>query len=155
MISAPMDAVVEGILVEPNQYVKEGDVLVKFDDTQLRAQMEVAEKEVQILSTELSQASRQAFSEDRSKGQLALIKAQIETKRAEISYLMDRLDRMSIKAPHAGQVVFADTYELRGQPMRTGQRLMLLAKSQDSELLVRIPVENMVQLNNDVPVRSF
>lgn len=155
MISAPVDAVVEDIRVEPNQLVKEGDVLVTFDDTELRSQIEVAEKEVQILSTELAQASRQAFSEDRSKGQLALLKSQIETKRTEIDYLEQRLNLMSLEAPHAGQVVFSDPFELRGQLKRTGQRLMLLAKPEDSELLVRIPVDNMVQLNPDVPVRAF
>ncbi|MAE50762.1 MAG: hypothetical protein CMH27_03025 [Micavibrio sp.] len=155
MISAPMDAVVDDILVEPNQHVEAGDILVTFDDTQLRSEKAVAEKEVQILSTELSQASRQAFSEDRSKAQLALISAQIEMKSAEISYLNQQLMRMSVKAPHAGQVVFNDASELRGQPMRTGQRLMLLAKPQNSELLVRVPVDNMVQINHDVPIRAF
>lgn len=155
IISAPVSAVVEDILVEPNQFVQKDDVLVTFEDTEIKSQIDVAEKEVQILRTELSQASRQAFSEDRSKAQLALLKAQIETKRAEIYHLEQRLDLMSIKAPLAGQAVFADASEMRGQPMRTWQRLMLLAKPQDSELLIRIPVENMVQLNRDVLVRAF
>lgn len=155
MISAPMDAVIEDIHVEPNQTVEAGQTLVTFDDAQLQNQKEVAEKEIQILRTELSQASRQAFSEDRSKAQLALITAQIATKRSEISYLEKRLERMSVKAPHSGRVIFVDPSELRGQPMQTGQRLMLLAKPQESELLVRIPVENMIRTNHDVPVRAF
>jgi hypothetical protein len=44
---------------------------------------------------------------------------------------------------------------LRGKPAQTGEQIMALADPDDSEMLIRIPVDGMITLDQDTPVRFF
>lgn len=155
MISAPLDAVIDEVHIDPNQSVKTGEILISFDATELQNKIAITQKEIQVLRTELSQTARQAFTEGKSKGRIAVINAEIDAKKVELAYLQDRMKRMQVTAPFDGQVIFTDPSELRGQPVKTGQRIMLLAKPDNSQLLVRVPVDNMIRPDRDVAVRAF
>ena len=53
MVAAPLDGVIAEFLVKPNQNVKQGDVLVRFDATSIKAQADVAERSLQVAEAEL------------------------------------------------------------------------------------------------------
>ena len=74
---------------------------------------------------------------------------------SEKKFAAELLAQSEIRAARDGVAIFSDANGLRGKPVRTGEQIMLLADPQDSELLIRIPVEAMIQINEDVPATFF
>lgn len=155
VISVPFDGVIADVIVSPGQSVKKGDVLVRMDSTYLKNKSDMSAKERETAEIALNKTEREALG-DRSKlAEIAILRSQVETKSAESDFADEMLERAEIRAERDGVVMFSDINALRGKPARTGEQIMLLADPQDSELMIRIPVDAMIKINQSVPATFF
>jgi len=155
VISVPFDGVIEEIAVMPGQVVKKGDLLVRMDSTYLKNKSEMSARERDTAEIALNKTEREALG-DRSKlAEISILRSQVDTKSTESQFARELLARSEIRAERDGVVIFSDVNALRGKPARTGEQIMLLADPQDSELLIRLPVEAMIEINQDVPATFF
>ena len=155
VIAPPMDGVIKEVSVSPNQSVKKGDTLFLIDDTDLKNRVEITSKEVGVQQAAFLKASREAFNDISKKAELDLLKAEVATRKAELDYTRALLEKTAIKAQNDGVVIFNDANDLRGMPVRTGQRIMLIANPEDTELQVRVPVDALIDFNKEVPLKLF
>ncbi|MDE8755055.1 biotin/lipoyl-binding protein [Pectobacterium polaris] len=155
IVTAPLDGVIAEITVKPNQAVKKDDVLVRFDNTTLKAQADVAERALGVAEAEWRSGSQRAFQDADSKSKLDLLSAQVEQKRAELMYANDLLSRSEVRAERDGIAVFADGDRLRGKPVRTGERLMELASPRQAELKIELDVGDAIQFPAQADVALF
>nr|WP_240355911.1 HlyD family efflux transporter periplasmic adaptor subunit [Pectobacterium polaris] len=155
IVTAPLDGVIAEITVKPNQVVKKDEVLVRFDNTTLKAQADVAERALGVAEAEWRSGSQRAFQDADSKSKLDLLSAQVEQKRAELMYANDLLSRSEVRAERDGIAVFADGDRLRGKPVRTGERLMELASPQQAELKIELDVGDAIQFPAQADVALF
>lgn len=81
-----------------------GDVLISFDSTLQRAQLERAE--AVLAAAEKTAAAHQRLVELQSVGQIeaALSEADVRKARAEVAYARTMLERCEIRAPYAGRI---------------------------------------------------
>lgn len=155
VIAAPLDGVVAEILVKPNQPVRAGEVLVRFDATTLKAQADVAERTLGVAEAELKANTQRAFSDSDSSARLDLLAARVEQKRAERDYARDLLARSEVRAERDGIAVFADAQRFIGKPMRTGERLMEIADPAQAQLRIELPVADAIGLESGAQVALF
>ena len=71
IVAAPMQGVVDSILVKPNEKVKKGTPLLQMVDVELKSTLEVAKRAFRIAEAELLRARQLAFSSRDDKAQLA------------------------------------------------------------------------------------
>ena len=83
VVAAPLDGVIAEFLVKPNQTVKTGDVLVRFESTTLKAQADVAERALGVAEAELKSNSQRSFADAESsrKSRFARRPRRTETRR--------------------------------------------------------------------------
>ncbi len=155
IVSSPIQGVIANINVQPNDMVKEGDPLLQMEDTVLKNQVTRALKALDIAETTYTKASREAFSNPKSKTELAMLQAEIESKKLEHDYALELLSLLTISAPRNGIVVFTDPNALRGLPVRPGERIMSLVDPDNTELLIRIPAEAIIRLKKDISAKLF
>ncbi|MDO7903501.1 HlyD family efflux transporter periplasmic adaptor subunit [Pseudomonas sp. K13] len=155
VIAAPLDGVVAEVLVKPNQSVKAGEVLVRFDATTLKAQADVAQRTLGVAEAELKANTQRAFSDADSSARLDLLAARVEQKRAERDYARNLLARSEVRAERDGIAVFADAQRFVGKPMRTGERLMEIAAPAQAELRIELPVADAIGLERGAEVALF
>lgn len=155
VVAAPLDGVIQSFAVQPNQSVHQGDVLVRFDDTTLRAQADVAERALNVAEAEFRASSQRAFQDADSKAKLDFLAAQVAQKRAERDYASALLSRTEIRADRDGIAVFADADRWIGKPVRTGERLMELADPTLAALRIELDVGDAIQLKQDAPITLF
>ena len=62
VVAAPLDGVIAEFLVKPNQTVKTGDLLLRFESTTLKAQADVAERALGVTEAELKANSQRSAS---------------------------------------------------------------------------------------------
>ncbi len=65
VVAAPIDGVIDEILVPPNAMVKTGEPIARYVDTATRNQLHVAERDLAVAETRLRQLQQMAFVDDR------------------------------------------------------------------------------------------
>lgn len=146
VVAAPLDGVIAEFLVKPNQAVKSGDLLLRFESTSLRAQADVAERALGVAEAELKANSQRSFSDAESSSKIDLLGARVEQKRAERNYATELLKRSEVRAQRDGIAVFADAERWLGKPVQTGERLMEIADPNQAELRIDLAVGDAIAL---------
>ncbi|HZX52413.1 MAG TPA: HlyD family efflux transporter periplasmic adaptor subunit [Pseudomonas sp.] len=155
VVAAPLDGVIAEFLVKPNQNVKQGDVLVRFDATSIKAQADVAERSLQVAEAELRANAQRAFSDAESGARIDLFTTRVAQKRAERDYARELLARTEVKAERDGIAVFADAQRWTGLPVQTGERLMVVADPRQAELRIDLAVADVLAFESGGEVALF
>ncbi|NWE50770.1 efflux RND transporter periplasmic adaptor subunit [Pseudomonas gingeri] len=155
VVAAPLDGVVAEFLVKPNQAVKTGDLLVRFESTTLKAQADVAQRTLGVAEAELKANAQRAFADAESSSKIDLLAARVEQKRAERDYAAELLKRSEVRAERDGIAVFADAERWTGKPVQTGERLMEIADPSQAELRIELAVGDAIALEPDAEVALF
>lgn len=155
VVAAPIEGVIDEVLVNPNEPVKTGDVLFRFNAVQARNAFAIAEKEVSVADAKLRQISQTSFIDPTAKRELAVAQADLALKQADRDLARDILDRSTVRAEHSGLAVFADKRELVGRPVTVGQRIMDIADPKQITFKINVPVDDAVVLEPGSKVRVF
>lgn len=155
VLRSPLDGIIEEILVEPNAPVKMGQPLVRLDVRALSSQYVMAEKARDVDKARLLQASQQLLDDKRVAAHLAVIRASIAEREAEVTYLRDMLARAELTAPFDGVALYSDKSELIGRPVRTGERIVSVANPTDSQMLIWLSTQDAIHIADGAKVRLF
>ena len=155
VIAAPMDGVIRTVEVLPNETVAAGAILMRYDPTDLAGRLAVAEEELATALAELLAARQGAFSDPRLKAQIAVLQARADLRRTERDHIKRQVERIDIRAQRPGVAVFRDPADLTGLPIKTGQRLMLVADPTDTELRIELAIADAIDLAPGQSVRLF
>jgi hypothetical protein len=155
VVRAPLDGVVDKVLVKPNEHVVEGQVLFALDPRRLRNQLTVALRAEEAAETEFRQARQFAVTDQKVRATLPVLQGKLEQQAAEVAYLKAQLERTSVRATRSGLAVFDDANDWPGKPVVIGERVMLVADPEKIQLEARLPVADAVALDIGSPVRLF
>jgi hypothetical protein len=148
VVSAPFEATLESVSIEPGNEVTKGQLLASLDGRPLRL-------EQQSIDAEIQQATKQqdvALAAGRiAEGQLAQLK--VQQLRRQRDLLERRLNQLSITSPIDGVVVAGDLRRSIGVPLESGQMLFEIAPLDRVLLEVEIPEREIGLVNEDSPVQ--
>ncbi len=155
IVAAPIDGVIDSIEVGPGQAVSSGDVLARLSDTVLRNKVEVARRDVAVAEARIKQTTILAMSDARGRHDLGIAEADLEYKRAELSFAADMLRRTTIRATRSGVAAYADRKSLIGRPVATGERIMEVADPAAVELRIDVAIPDAIALVPHGRVKLF
>ncbi|TNF57670.1 MAG: HlyD family efflux transporter periplasmic adaptor subunit [Rhodobacteraceae bacterium] len=155
VVAAALNGVVEEVLVAPNALVEAGALLARYDDTELRNALEIADRETIVARARLEMLQSAAFTDRAAARELKVAEAQLELALAESALARERLAGVELRAPRAGLAVFADAGALVGRPVTIGERLMEIVDPLDLEFTLRLPVDDSIVLREGARLRVF
>lgn len=155
IVRAPLDGVIDRFFVEPNQEVKTGQPLFRFDEVLIQSRLEVAQQALATASAEYRQTMQQAVTDQRVRVQLAALAGRIEERRTEVAYLADQLTRSRVLAPQDGIALFDDPLEWIGKPVTIGERILRVAAANEVEIEAWLPIADAIPLETGAPVQLF
>ena len=155
VVAAPIDGVVEKVAIDPNSPVAAGDVLFRYNDTELRNRLELAGQAVGVAQARLTQSERNSFADARAKRELAIAQSELALKRSEYEYARELLAKSTVTAEASGLVVFSSKDDWTGRPVATGERIMRIADPKSVDLTVHLPVGDAIVLDEGAPVRLY
>ncbi|CCG09058.1 efflux RND transporter periplasmic adaptor subunit [Pararhodospirillum photometricum] len=155
VVAAPLEGVVREILIDPNQGVRRGDPLFRFEEAPLRAKREVAAKQLALAEADWRLAQQAAFRDTTRKGEVALKEATVTLRATELAYAEELLGRALVTAPTDGVAVFADRDDWTGRPVAVGERVMVVADPTQTEARIHLPVSDAIVLEPGARVRLF
>lgn len=155
VIRAPLEGVVDKVMVRPNQAVAAGDLLFNLDSRRLASQLAAAQGALEATEIELRQARQQAVVDTKARAALPVLQGKSDQQRAELAFLREQMKRVEVRAPRPGVVVLDDPNDWIGRPVAIGERVMLVADPARVEVEARLPVADAMVLPADAPVRLF
>lgn len=153
-VTAPMDGVVETVMVRPNQQVERGDPLYALDERPLRNRLAIEKEGVEIAEAELLNASQKVFNGALGED-LEPLRSKIEQSKARVAWVEQQLEQTQVTAPVSGVVINAETQSWRGRPVRTGEKIITLADERRIEVEMWLPVEELQPLLESKPLDLF
>jgi hypothetical protein len=155
IVRAPIEGVVDRFEVQPNEPVKEGQLILQLDRRAIENKLEVASKALAAAEAEYRQAAQQAVFDDKARAQLAVLKGRADQRRADAIYAQSLLERVRVTAPRSGIALFADPNDWIGRPVTIGERLLEIADPERAELEIWLPVADAITLNSGANVDFF
>lgn len=155
VVAAPLDGVISNIVPQANVAVKAGDVLFEFENTELKAAAELAQRKELVAVARLQTARQAAFNDPGVYRQLAIAKAEADLSQAERKFSQQRLARTIVRASRAGLLVYSGKRDWIGKPVKTGERVMEIADTQQVAVRVDLPVADAITLRSGARVRIF
>ncbi|MGI2034540.1 efflux RND transporter periplasmic adaptor subunit [Rhizobium panacihumi] len=155
VIAAPLDGVIDTILVNPDQRVAKGQRLVQMSDVVLRNELAVAEQDVRVAEAKLMQVTQGAVSDPRLRAELAVTRSELAVASAKRDYARDMLERSDIRAPVDGVAIYTDKRDWIGRPVTTGERIMEVADPSRMQLRIDVPVADAIAVAPGASVRAF
>ena len=155
VIAAPVEGVIADVPIAPNQRVRAGQTIVSFEDTELRNQLEFAERELLVAEAREKKARQLAFDDNQGRHDLGLTIAEYQLKTAELAYARDKFNQATVKAPRDGVAIFSDRQELLGKPMTLGERIMLIADPANVEVTIDVAVQDSIVLQPGADVKIY
>ncbi len=153
IIYAPMQGIVNEVLVEHGQVVHEGDPLLKLDSNELERELRRLTAEYQEAMTAVSRLTN-AISKAPVSERNQLLAQQDESEikaegaRQQIEIIGEQLDLMEIHAPQDGIITTWEVKKnLQGRPVEVGQELLQVAATDgDWVMEVDVPDNDMAPI---------
>lgn len=155
ILTAPIDGVIEQILVPPNTVVKKGTPLVRLVDTSFHNEYILAEGEETVAASKLRKAGLTAFVDEAAKRDIAIAKAEKNLAVARKAYARDRLSKTTLIAPRDGLAIFSKPQDWTGRPVAIGEAIMQIADPSRVLLRIDAPLASGEVLQGGARVRLF
>ncbi|MCA0422560.1 MAG: HlyD family efflux transporter periplasmic adaptor subunit, partial [Proteobacteria bacterium] len=155
MIAAPLDGVVQDVLVSPGETVAAGQTLVSFVDTKLRNEVEVARKAHAVAWAKYQRAMHTVVANHRENQEVAIAKADADVAEAQLALTEDMLNRVKVVAPEAGVAIFTARADWMGRPVVTGERIMEIVDPAVVEVRIELPVADGIAFESGTTVKVF
>jgi len=146
LINAPMQGVIKSFAVSPGEQVKAGQLLLSLDKSDIQADVEVNKRDYLLTQAKLRSAINEGFSDKASRSDIPLLRAQLAIDEAHLNYTYSLLSKTDITSPSDGIVIFDSKEDWIGQPVQTGERILVVANPKNIELKISIPVTNFIRM---------
>ena len=154
-VTAPLEGVIKEVLVEPNMQVGVQTVLARFDSTEMKNALDIADKSVIVAQAELAKLQNASFDDSAAGRDIKIAEAKLKLALSERALARERLARVDVVASTSGIAVFEDARDLTGRPVAPGQKLMEVVNPAQKEFTIRLPVADSIVLAEGAKVRVF
>ncbi len=148
----------DGTLWGDGDTVKAGDVIARYDTSQLEYRLAAAEAAVRETEAELKLKENAAFNEKEKLGEIKLLEARLESAKVAVAEAKWYLEHAEMKAPRDGILQLADqrAEALIGKAVRTGDRIFDVMGGKGMD--VKVPInerESSILLQNPEEITLF
>jgi multidrug resistance efflux pump len=153
VIAAPLDGVIEEIMVSPDKAVIPGQVLLRYDERGVREQIEVATQQVKIIREQLNRAHVKAFTNPDVKATIPQLKKRLEQEKIRLKLAHIQQEKLVVTAPTAGLVLLDNPHEWKGRRVTTGERILSIVDPAKTKLNIWLPEKDNIDFDPSAPVQ--
>lgn len=155
VIAAPLTGVVAEILVSPNSPVQAYQPILRFEDTKLRNELELAQRKMQVAVARFAGTAQAAIDSADANREVAINKAELELATAQYDYARDLMAKSVLRSPVDGIAVYSDRRDWQGRPVETGQQIMKIANPGRIEFSILLPVQDSLLIEDGARVKIY
>ncbi len=146
VVTAPFQAVVNKIEIQPNQPVTQGETLLSLEVSDLTHELTVAERELAVSQARLLKMQQTSFVDARAKSSLAELEAEVALHQERVNHARYRLGQANLTSPIDGIAIIDEVESWRGRPVDTGEAILKVANPKQTEIEILLPVSDAINL---------
>lgn len=154
-ITAPLLGVIKEVNVLGGQQVKKGDLLFQYDKKVPLQDLQIAQKNVMIAEAELSTAMSQAFKDKKALSETATLENKLRKEMIGLELAKYNASFLDFRAPVEGIVMIDNPDEWRGNPVKIGEKIMMIALTDQIMVKIWIPEADNIVLDEKQPIKIF
>jgi biotin carboxyl carrier protein len=143
---APLDGVVESLLLSPGAKVQAGDVLLRYQQRDWQQQRRQALREQELAEAELERLRAASWQDSQARAAVPAQQLRIEQAKQQLQYLEMQLAETEVRATQSGILLIDDPQALVGSLVQAGELLFTVADPQQLRLKLHVPVADFGKL---------
>ncbi|MEM1282232.1 MAG: HlyD family efflux transporter periplasmic adaptor subunit [Chlamydiota bacterium] len=155
LVTAPLDGIIQEIVVNPGDIVEKGLLLFSYDKRVPLQELEVAQKQFEIADSQLNRSMTQGLSEREALEDVAVWKLKREREKIHLDYLQLRSNDLEVKAAVNGVTVFDTPDEWRGRRVMTGEKIMMISDPEQTKIRIWLPESDNIVIVPEKPIKVF
>ncbi len=163
LITAPLNGIVAKMVVRPGQDVEAEDLLFVYDKRVPLQELKVAQKQVEIIQSELHRATTLAFEqrkptsyeESKPLTQLATLRLELQKEQARLELAEYHSTQLEVSSPISGVVMLDNPEQWRGKPVNIGERVLIVSDPNNTKVKMWLPEDDNVVLDHSKAVKVF
>lgn len=155
VITAPMDGVIQTVLVHSAQSVKKNTPLFRMETRELTNAYEQAEKEFNVANEYLNKTIKGSFDDLRLRAEITILNAEKEEKQLAVHYAKTLLESATVKATEDAIVIVNSPNEWSGKPVQVGEKIMMTSKKNQIEVTLWLPVSDALFFEKGDPLTLY
>ena len=155
VVAAGLNGVIEEILVRPNETVSKGQVLIRFDDTDLTHRKNTLQQELALAEERLRKAKQKTLNSTAERSEFAELASQIELKQLELNYVNESIARLELRADTDGVALYSRQQDWMGRSVATGEKIMEIASANDNQFEIWVAANDAIDLGEGGKIKFF
>ena len=155
LVTAPLEGIVEEVVVEPGDEVEKGQVLFEYNKIIPMQDLKIAEKDVEITNAEVYRSATLGLEEEKSLADLSIFRLKLEKAEIKLNLARYNASLLTYRAPIQGVVMLSDPDEWRGKPVKVGEKIMMIGGVDQTKVRIWIPEADNIMLNPDAPIKVY
>jgi len=155
VVAAPFSGRIAAIEVSPNAPVKQGEVLLRFDDVRLANELELAQERLAVAKSRLDRSTSSAFGGEDETSDMAIMQAEVEVAQAEFDYARQLAGQSAITAQRDGMALFSDRRDWEGRAVNVGDPIMQVVNPDQVMIRVDLPAAEQMTLAQGGKVKMW
>ena len=152
IVSAPFAGVIREIAVAPNTMVRQGQVVLVFEDVKVRNELAQAEERLAVAQAKLERATSASFSDAAQAHEIAQLNAEADLARSDYAYAQDVMAKSQVLAPRAGMVIYSDRRDWEGRAVNVGDPIVQIVDHRNVAFHVELPAKEQLRLTPGAPM---
>ena len=153
IVAAPLEGVIKQVMVQPGDYVRDGDLLFTYEDRVIIQELKVAQKQVQIVKSQYNRARLRAFKDEEAMENLRSLKYRIEQEKIRLKLVESNAKHLEVRAHSDGICMVDNPEHWRGRPVQIGERVVMLFVPEKSKVRIFLPENDYIQFDREKPVQ--
>lgn len=155
VITAPLEGIIEEIVVKPGELVKKGNILFEYDKRAPMHELRMAEKQVAMVQSEVNRAMTLGNVDKKSLAEVVILKAKLEREKVNLDYAKHQAELLHFRSPIDGVVIFDNPEEWQGRPVKIGEKILTISDPEQSRIRVWLQEHDNINLDLNTPISIF
>lgn len=155
IIAAPLEGIIDQIVVKPGEIVKKEAPLIEYDRRVPEQELKVAQKEVEISQAEVNRAMTLGLKDKQALSQLQGLQLKLDKAKVNLGLAEFHASQLVVKAPADGVIMLDSPEEWRGKPVRVGEKILALSDPAKTKVRIWIPENDNIVLNSQKPIKVY
>jgi len=155
VVAAGLHGVIEEILVRPNETVSKGQLLIRFDDTDLTHRKNTLRQELALAEERLRKERQKSLNSAVERSEFAELASQIELKQLELDYVNESIARLELRAETDGVALYSRQQDWTGKSVATGEKIMEIAAANDNQFEIWVAANDAIDLGEGGRIKFF
>jgi hypothetical protein len=153
LVTAPLNGIISEIHVEPSQYVKKGELLFEYDKRIPLQQLKVAEKQVEIIESEIHRSMTKGYGDKQSLNELSVLSLKLEKEKIQLDLARYHASKLDALSPVDGIVLIDNPEDWRGKPVQAGERVLVVSDPDKTKIRAWVPIDDNIRIDKEQPMK--